>query len=84
MFGPIIFLLCFVLIAPQSRAFLLTIFSDTTDWITRTAPFSYFVLILLLIAGIASMLLMAKWPEVPEPENPLAKYKDQEVESEFE
>ena len=48
-------------------------------WFVAWAPFSFIILALALAAPIAALMLMVKWPKVPEPENPLAKYKNDEV-----
>lgn len=45
------------------------------DWLTQYAPFSYVILTLIGVAGVLSLALMVRWPKTPEPENPLAKYK---------
>ena len=78
MLGPIIFLVFFLLIAPKTRAMISGMLGNSGDWITHYAPFSYVVLALLVVAGFVSMNLMVKWPKTPEPDNPLARYKNGE------
>ena len=73
------FLVVFLLIAPKSRLLISTWISDAGKWIDHWAPFSYLILGLLLVAPVASALLMLRWPETPEPENPLSKYKYDDV-----
>jgi hypothetical protein len=75
MLGPIIFLAFFLLIAPKTRAMISGMLGNSGDWISHWAPFSYIILALLLVAGIFSMKLMVHWPKIPEPDNPLARYK---------
>ena len=76
MFGAFIFLLFFLLIAPQTRGFLTGVLGQSGDWIQNSAPFSYIILGALLAAGFFSLYLMIHWPKVEEPENPLARYKN--------
>ena len=47
------------------------------DWVTNWAPFSYIILALLAVAGVFSFYLMIHWPKIEEPENPLARYKNE-------
>ena len=85
MLGAGLFLLLFLLIAPQTRKVITGMFGQSGDWITNWAPFSYMILAGLAVAGLVSMYLMTRWPKTPEPENPLAKYKrDDLADPEFE
>lgn len=70
-----IFLGAFLMIAPQSREFLVSHVTSAGEQIHAWAPFSYVAVMLFLIAPFASMYLVQKWPEKPEPEDPMAKYK---------
>jgi hypothetical protein len=79
MLGAILFLVFFLLIAPQTRGMITGMLGQSGDWISNYAPFSYIVLTLLAVAGIFSLQLMVSWPKTPEPENPLAKYKRDEL-----
>ena len=79
MMGAILFLILFILIAPKTREMLLGMLGDSGDWIVRWAPFSYFVVGFVLIAGCFSLYLMTHWPKQPEPENPLARYKHDDL-----
>ena len=72
---PALFLLVFILIAPQSRSYLGSHLAIAGEWINAWAPFSYILLLMLPIAGLASVYILRKWPERIEPENPMAKYK---------
>jgi hypothetical protein len=73
--GAAVFLLVFVAIAPQSRAFLSGLFDHTAENLTAWAPFSYIALAILLAAPLLSIILVKTWPDKQEPESPMAKYK---------
>jgi hypothetical protein len=72
---PAIMLLVFVLIAPQSRAYLGAHLTDVGQWIHAWAPLSYLLLLMLPAAGLASALMVKRAPLREEPENPMAKYR---------
>jgi len=76
--GASLFALIFILIAPQSRAFLMGVLIKTGENLNAWAPFSYIVLALFLAALFASIYMMKTWPEREEPENPMAKYRREE------
>jgi hypothetical protein len=73
--GAILFVLLFVLIAPQSRIFLLGLATGAGVWIAEWAPFSYVLLLILLAASFAGMYLVHTWPQRVDEENPMAKYR---------
>ena len=73
------FLIFFLLIAPKTRALILGWMNDAGAWVTNWAPFSYLIIVLAIAAPLAAAMLMIKWPKVPEPENPLARYKHEDV-----
>ncbi len=75
MTGAILFLVFFLLIAPKTRGIIMGMMGQSGDWLTHYAPFSYLILTLIGVAGVLSLALMVRWPKTPEPENPLAKYK---------
>ncbi len=79
MLGAILFLIFFLLIAPQTRGMITGMLGQSGDWIGHYAPFSYILLALIAAAGVFSMNLMLRWPKIPEPDNPLAKYKRDEL-----
>jgi len=73
------FLIFFLLIAPKSRALLTGWMGDAGNWVVNWAPLSYLVVLLVIMAPIAAALLMIKWPKPAEPENPLSRYKHEDV-----
>lgn len=75
MTGAVLFLVFFLLIAPKTRGIIMGMMGQSGDWISHYAPFSYLVLTLVAAAGFLALTLMVRWPKIPEPENPLAKYK---------
>jgi hypothetical protein len=77
--ATVAFIVMFLLIGEKSRALLTLWVTDAGKWMVAWAPFSFIILALVIAAPIASLMLMVKWPKVPEPENPLAKYKNDEV-----
>src|ERR1035437_5749611 len=73
--GLILFILFFVMIMPDSQAFLLASAAGVSAWIAAWAPFSYILLLILVAASVASIHLMRTWPQRVDPENPMAKYR---------
>ena len=74
---PGIMLLTFILIAPQSRAYLGSHLTVVGEWIHAWAPLSYLLLMLLPAAGFASAYMVKTAPPIEEPENPMAKYRNE-------
>jgi hypothetical protein len=73
--GAILFVLIFVMIAPQTRIFLLGLATGAGAWIADWAPFSYILLLILLAAPFAGMHLVRTAPLRVDEENPMAKYR---------
>jgi hypothetical protein len=73
--GAVLFILLFILIAPQSQIFLLGLASGAGAWITAWAPFSYVILMILLVGPFAGIYVVRSWPQTVEPENPMSKYR---------
>lgn len=73
--GAILFVLIFVMIAPQTRIFLLGLATGAGVWIADWAPFSYILLLILLAAPFAGMHLVRTAPLRVDEENPMAKYR---------
>ena len=73
--GAILFILIFVVIAPQSQIFLLGLVSGAGAWIAAWAPFSYIILLILLVGPLVGIYVVRSWPQTVEPENPMSKYR---------
>ena len=73
------FVVFFLLIAPKTRALITGWLADAGNWVVNWAPFSFIVIGLLIAAPIAAAILMVKWPKPVEPENPLSRYKHEDV-----
>jgi hypothetical protein len=73
------FVIVFLLITPQSRALIQTWMGGAGNWVTAWAPLSYLIVGFVIAAPVAALLLMMKWPKPVEPENPLARYKHEDV-----
>lgn len=74
--GTVLFALFFVLLASKTRAMLAGVVVGAGDWIVKWAPYSYFLLMIVVIVPAVAALVIIKWPQPPEPENPLARYKN--------
>jgi hypothetical protein len=73
--GAILFVLTFVLIAPQTQKHIGGVFSEQAAFMSRWAPYSYLLLLILFGALFAGMWVVQTWPQHVEPENPMAKYR---------
>ena len=47
----------------------------TLAWMHAWAPFSYILLLIMLVAPIVSLKLIQSWPKYVEPEDPMARYR---------
>jgi len=74
--GTVLFALFFVLIAPKSRAMLGGVLNGAAEWMVKWAPYSFILLAVVVIVPAIAALIVIRWPEPPEPENPLARYKN--------
>ena len=74
--GTILFALFFLLLAPKSREAIGAVLVSAGDWMAKWAPYSYIVLAIIIIVPSIAALTLIKWPQPPEPENPLARYKN--------
>jgi len=77
--GACAFVLVFILIAPSSRAFIAASLGSVGVWLYSWAPLSFVLLTILLAAPIISVYLVKTWPVQHEPENPMAKYRREDV-----
>jgi hypothetical protein len=73
--GLFLFMLTFILLAPQSRAFLGSLFVGVSAFMTGWAPFSYLLVLILFGALFAGLYIIQTWPAHVEPESPMAKYR---------
>jgi uncharacterized membrane protein YdjX (TVP38/TMEM64 family) len=74
-----LFVLIFAMLAPASRKLMENSITGASDWIVKYAPFSYLVLVIIVIVPIVAAFKVMTPPVPPEPENPLAKYKAEDV-----
>jgi hypothetical protein len=77
-YGLILFVLVFILIAPKSQAFLGVLAADAGKWISDWAPFSYIIVLFMVVAPFVAIHLIRSWPERVEEGNPMSKYKKQD------
>ena len=77
--GIALFLLVFLMIGSGSRALITNVFAGAGDWIAKYAPLSYMILAVIVIVPVVAAIVVMKWPEPPEPENPLARFKHEDV-----
>jgi len=73
--GTILFALFFLFLSSKSRAFIGGAFDAAGDLMAKWAPFSYLAVGIIVLIPTVAALLLIKWPQAPEPENPLARYK---------
>lgn len=74
--GTVLFALFFVLLAPKTRTMLGGVVMGAGDWIVKWAPYSYVLLLVVVVVPAVAALVIIKWPQAAEPENPLARYKN--------
>ena len=74
--GTILFALFFLFLSSKSRAFIGGAFCAAGDLLDKYAPYSYIVLAIVVLVPTLVALLLIKWPQPAEPENPLARYKN--------
>jgi hypothetical protein len=73
--GTLCFALFFLFLAPKSREFITGAFGAAGEFLDKWAPYSYLGLGAVVLIPLIAALVLIKWPEPPEPENPLARYK---------
>jgi hypothetical protein len=73
--GTILFALFFLFLSSKTRTFIVNIFGGAGEFLDKWAPYSYFGLGIVVLIPILVALVLIKWPEPPEPENPMARYK---------
>jgi hypothetical protein len=72
--GAFLFMMFFVLLAPQTRNFLAGVLLGASTFLEAWAPFSYLIPLILITALGFGVYLIRTWPEREDPENPMAKY----------
>ncbi|HUB77753.1 MAG TPA: hypothetical protein VMB03_03100 [Bryobacteraceae bacterium] len=73
--GCVLFGLFFLVMTAQQNGSLQARIDGTLHWLHSWAPFSYLIIVMVLVAPMVMMKLMASWPERKEPEDPMAKYR---------
>ncbi len=73
--GTILFALFFLFLSSKSREFIGNIFGGASELLDKYAPYSYAGLGIVVLIPILAALILIKWPEPPEPKNPMARYK---------
>jgi hypothetical protein len=73
--GLALFVVVFLLLAPTTRGALLSHLGMTMEWARAWAPFSYILILAVLVSPFVAYIIMRSWPEVKEPEDPLARYR---------
>ena len=73
--GCILFGLMFLVITAKTTGSLGARVDQTLVWIHAWAPFSYLLILIVLVSPIASFKIMSSWPKHVEPEDPMAKYR---------
>jgi len=76
--GTVLFAAVVLLVAPQSRLFIMTRLTSAGDFMSQWAPFSYILMLLLVAATFAAMYVMKSWPKTEVPESPMAKYRHED------
>ena len=76
--GTILFALFFLMLSSKTREFIGGAFGSAGDFMAKYAPLSYLILAIVILVPTIAALVLIKWPQPPEPENPLARYKGAE------
>ena len=74
-----LFVLIFMMLMPATRTMLDHSLTGTGEWLVKYAPFSYLLLAVILIVPVIATIVVMSKPNPPEPENPLARYKAEDV-----
>lgn len=73
--GCALFGLFFLVMTAQSNGSLHDHMTQTLSWINGWAPFSYIIIVLMLVSGVIAMRTMLTWPEQEQPEDPMAQLR---------
>jgi len=74
--GTILFGVMFLFLASGPRKMIFGVLTGAGDWVDMWAPYSYVALAVVVLVPAIAAIVLIKWPQPPEPENPLARYKD--------
>ena len=73
--GCILFGLFFLTMTAQQNGTLASRLDSTVKWIHGLAPFSYLIILIVILSPVIMMKVMNSWPKREEPEDPMAKYR---------
>jgi hypothetical protein len=73
--GCILFALIFVVLSAQQTGTLQARIEHTVTWTHSWAPFSYLIILMLIVAPFISLKIISSWPKREEPEDPMSKYR---------
>jgi hypothetical protein len=73
--GPALFLLFFLFMSAAAWEKTGNFIGTFSHWVNVNQPTSYLVLGLMAAAGLLAFLLIARWPQRPEADNPLLQYR---------
>jgi hypothetical protein len=80
--GCILFGLIFVVMTAQSNGSLAARMEHTVSWIHSWAPFSYLIILILVVSPFMMIKIMNTWPKREEPEDIMAKYRREAAKAE--
>ena len=75
--GCALFALMFFVMTAQTSGSIHDRLSQSMSWLHDWSPYSYLMILILVIAGIVSAMSTMSVPEREEPEDPMAKYRRQ-------
>lgn len=73
--GCALFGLIFLLMMAHGNGSLAARVEHTFTWIHAWAPFSYVIILIVLISPAVSLKIIHSWPKHEEPVDPMAKYR---------
>jgi hypothetical protein len=74
-----LFVLIFMALTPASRKVMESSITGAGDWVVKYAPLSYLVLVIIVVVPVVAAIIVMRPTEPPEPEDPLARYKAEDV-----
>jgi hypothetical protein len=75
--GCVLFGLFFLVMSAQQNGSLQNRIEGTMHWLHAWAPFSYVIILIVLLSPVIMLKVMNSWPKREEPEDPMAKYRRQ-------